>query len=184
LLAGIQVTDRQGERLSLDEGAARAAAMLVEVGTSARKVMLIGNGGSAAIVSHVQNDLCKAVGLRAMVFTEPPLLTALANDEGYGCVFERPIELWTDPGDLVVAVSSSGRSENILRGLRASAERGCHVITLSGFDASNPLRAAGDVNFYVPSHVYGYVEVTHTALAHCLTDSAARLRRKARGSRA
>ena len=120
----------------------------------------------------MQNDLCKAVGVRAMVFNEPPLLTALSNDHGYGCVFERPVELWATTDDVLLAISSSGQSENILRAVQADEARGCHVITLSGFRADNPLRQMGDVNFYVPSHVYGYVEVAHMALAHFLTNRA------------
>lgn len=134
--------------------------------------MLVGNGGSAAIVSHMQNDLCKAVGVRAMVFNEPPLLTALSNDHGYGCVFERPVDLWAESGDLLLAISSSGQSENILRAARSAKARGCQILTLSGFLADNPLRGMGHLNFYAPSQVYGYVELVHSVLAHFLTDCA------------
>src|SRR5262245_54754921 len=115
LLSSTQVTDRHGATLSADEGADRALDLILSLNTNAGKIMLIGNGGSAAIVSHMQNDLCKAVGVRAMVFNEQPLLTALSNDHGYGCVFERPVELWANTDDLLLAISSSGQSENILR---------------------------------------------------------------------
>jgi len=178
LLLSIQVTDHRGVVLSLDEGVNKATDMLLSVGSTSGKVMVIGNGGSAAIASHMQNDLCKAAGLRAIVFNEPPLLTALSNDHGYGCVFERPVELWSDASDLLIAISSSGQSENILRGVRASAAQGCQIITLSGFKADNPLRAMGHLNFYVPSKVYGYVELVHSALAHFLTDCAATSRKE------
>ena len=174
-LEGTRVTDREGTVLTLVEGAARAVEMII---THARKLMLIGNGGSAAIASHMQNDLCKAVGVRAMVFTEPPLLTALSNDHGYGCTFERPVELWAEPGDLLLAFSSSGQSENILRAVQASRAAGCQVITFSGFRVDNPLRQIGDLNFYVPVQTYGYVEVAHMALAHYLTDGAMMVRPK------
>ena len=172
LILDTQVTDRQGMILSLDEGTTRALEMLLSVATTSHKVMLVGNGGSAAIVSHVQNDLCKAVGIRAMVFNEQPLLTALSNDHGYGCVFERPIELWAEAGDLLLAISSSGQSENILRAVQASLMRGCQILTFSGFRSDNPLRQMGDLNFYISSQVYGYVEVAHMALTHLLTDRA------------
>jgi len=138
-----------------------------------KKVMLIGNGGSAAIVSHMHNDLCMSVGVRAVVFHELPLLTALTNDHGYECVFARPLELWADPGDVLFAFSSGGRSTNILGAVRAALARDCQVITLSGFKPDNPLRGMGLLNFYVPSQSYGYVETAHSALAHFLTDSAA-----------
>ncbi len=170
LLLATEITTRQNELLSLDEGAAAATAILLSVRSNSGQVMMIGNGGSAAIASHVQNDLCKGVDVRALVFNEPPLLTALSNDEGYECVFERPVGLWADAGDLLLAISSSGRSENILRGVRAARMKGCKVITFSGFQPTNPLRQMGDVNFYVASQVYGHVEVAHGALAHFLTD--------------
>jgi D-sedoheptulose 7-phosphate isomerase len=172
LLLGVQVTDGQGAVLSLDEGASKAVEMILSVESDSGKVILIGNGGSAAIASHMQCDLCNAVGVRAMVFYEPPLLTALSNDQGYGRVFEPPVELWADAGDLLVAISSSGQSENILRAVQAAAAQGCQIITLSGFSADNPLRRTGLLNFYIPSQAYGYVELVHSVLTHFLTDCA------------
>lgn len=172
LLLGLQVTDGDGTVLSLDEATDKAVDMILRVKQVSRKVMLIGNGGSAAIASHMQNDLCKAVGVRAIVFNEPSLLTALSNDYGYECVFEQPVKLWADTSDVLLAISSSGQSKNILRGVRASLTRGCHVITLSGFSADNSLRHTGHLNFYVSSQVYGYVELVHSVLTHFLTDCA------------
>ena len=173
LMLSIEVTDRQGTALSLEQGTEKAVHMIVDIKSTSRKLLLAGNGGSSSIVSHVQNDLCKAVGIRAMVFTEQPLLTALANDDGYGSVFEWPIGLWAEPGDLLLTVSSSGRSENIVRALAAAKKMECQAITLSGFDEDNTSRSMGDMNFYVPSHTYSYVESAHTALAHFLTAAAA-----------
>lgn len=173
LLLSTQVTDENRTRMPLDEQANKVVEMILAVKSAGKKVMLVGNGGSAAIVSHMHNDLCKSAGVRAIVFHELPLLTALTNDDCYECVFERPLELWGDPGDLLFAVSSSGQSENILRAAKAALSRGCQVITLSGFNAGNRLRGMGHVNFYVPSQSYGYVEMTHSVLAHFLTDCAA-----------
>lgn len=170
LLLGTQITDLQGTALTLDEGAGKAAEMILSAKSSSHKVILIGNGGSAAIASHMQNDLCKSVGVRAIVFNEPPLLTAISNDDGYENVFKRPVELWADNDDLLFAISSSGQSENILRASRALMTRDCRVITLSGFSADNPLRQIGHLNFYMPSQVYGYVEAAHSVLSHFLTD--------------
>jgi D-sedoheptulose 7-phosphate isomerase len=173
LLLGVQVTDGQGREMPLDEGADQAVALIQAARSTNNKVMMIGNGGSAAIASHMHNDLCKAVGVRALVFHDLPLLTALTNDHGYGCVYERPIERWADRADLLFAISSSGQSENILRAVLASSARGCRVVTLSGFQPGNPLRGAGNLNFYVASQVYGYVELVHAALTHFFTDCAA-----------
>ena len=173
LLLAIKVTDGHGAAVSLEDGAEQTVRMLQDTKSASQKVLLAGNGGSSAIVSHVQNDLCKATGVRAMVFTEQPLLTALANDDGYGSVFEWPINMWAEAGDLFITVSSSGQSENIIRGLKAARGKGCKVITLSGFDPDNASRQLGDLNFYVSSSVYAYVETAHTALAHYLTTKAA-----------
>jgi len=169
LMLQTEVTDSTGGTLSVEDGAALAVRMIIEARATSRKVMFGGNGGSAAIVSHAQNDLSESAGVRAMVFTDEPVLTARANDYGYGSVFERPIELWAEPGDVMVTVSSSGKSENIIRALQAAKKRGCSLVTFSGFSPDNPSRGLGDINFYTPSSVYAYVETTHMALIHFLT---------------
>lgn len=135
-----------------------------------KTLFIIGNGGSAAIASHVQNDLCKGSGIKAMVFNETPLLTAFANDISYQAAFEHILRLWASPGDLLIAISSSGRSENILNAAKAARELGCTIITLSGFLPNNPLRQMGDINIYVPSGEYGVVETAHGTILHYLTD--------------
>ena len=168
----MEATDAQGTGMPLDEGIERALELLLAVKSAGAKVMLIGNGGSAAIVSHMHNDLCKAVGVRALVYNEPPLLTALTNDEGYVHAFERCVDLWAEPADVLLAVSSSGASENILLGVKAARDHRASVVTLSGFAPDNPLRALGDLNFYAPAETYGPVELSHQALAHFLTDRA------------
>jgi len=173
LMTRIEVTDGSNTGQPLDEGAMVGVRLIESVRTAAGKVILIGNGGSASIASHIQNDLCKAVRVRSLVFNEQPLLTALANDDGYGSIFETPIGLWAGRKDAVIAISSSGQSENILRGVRAASSAGCRVLTLSGFRSDNPLRSMGDINFYVPSQSYGHVEIAHSTLLHFLTDAAA-----------
>ena len=172
LLLNVEVTDARGTLIGLDGGVEQAVELLMAARAFKRKVMLVGNGGSAAIVSHVHNDLSKTLGIRALVFNETPLLTALANDSSYAHVFERPVESWAEAGDVLVAVSSSGASESILRAAKAASDRECELITLSGFRADNALRAKGHVNFYVASGVYGLVETAHAALLHCITDGA------------
>jgi D-sedoheptulose 7-phosphate isomerase len=173
LMQDVEVTDGGQASRSLDEGSLEAVGLIDSVKATAGKAMLIGNGGSASIASHIQNDLCKAVGIRALVFNEQPLLTALGNDDGYGSIFETPIQLWANQHDLLIAISSSGQSENILRGVRAASERGCKIVTLSGFKPDNPLRSLGHLNFYVPSQSYGHVETAHATVLHFITDCAA-----------
>ena len=176
-LAGIismtEATDSDGRSLSIDDAAQQATEMILSVQSRSGKVFLIGNGGSSSIVGHMQTDLCNAGRVRAMVFFDTPMLTALSNDHGYGCVFEKPLKLWAETGDLLIAVSSSGQSENILRGVKQSLAQNCGVITLSGFRADNPLRRMGLLNFYVPSQTYGPVESVHSLLTHFIADRVA-----------
>ena len=171
LFQGMEISNANGASLATDDGARAAVALIEEIKRMNCKAMVVGNGGSAAIASHTQNDFCKAVGMRSLVFTEQPLLTALSNDDSYQSAYESLVRLWAVEGDLLVAISSSGRSENILRAVMAAKAAGCKVITMSGFGADNPLRRTGDVNFYIPSGDYGPVEIAHAALAQFLTDA-------------
>jgi D-sedoheptulose 7-phosphate isomerase len=166
-----EVTDGAGKRLDLDAGLERAVETLVGQAAARAKIMFIGNGASAAIASHQALDYWKNGGMRATAFNDLALLTAVSNDHGYPEVFERPIDMFGDPGDVLIAISSSGGSENILRGVAAGVRRGCRVITFSGHRPDNPLRARGELNFYVPSMEYGHVEVAHLALSHVLLDT-------------
>lgn len=169
-LGTVQVSNGSGVPLDFSAGMERAIELIMSQTTQGRKLMFIGNGASAAISSHQSVDYWKTGGMRAVAFNDPVLLTCISNDFGYPFVFEKPIEMFADPGDVLIAISSSGRSENILRGARKAREKECCVITMSGFDSANPLRQLGDLNFYVPSKSYGHVEISHLALSHCILD--------------
>ena len=170
LLLSTSVTDQFGDNQTLERGSQMVNGLINEVRTEKQKVIVIGNGGSAAIASHMQNDLCNAVGVKGIVFNEPPLLTALSNDYGYESAFDRLVNLWANAGDVLIAISSSGKSENILRAVRTALQKECKVITLSGFEPNNPLRQLGRVNFYIAASDYGLVEAAHSVLSHFLTD--------------
>lgn len=145
-------------------------AWLVALQQTHKKIMIIGNGGSAAVASHLAIDFWKNAGIKAMAFNDSSLLTCIANDFSYEDVFAVPIRQFADAGDLVICISTSGRSENIIRGAKAAREAGCRVITCSGFQPDNALRALGDVNFFVPSDSYGVVETLHQYIIHSLLD--------------
>lgn len=165
-------TDQKGNSLDLNTAVQKAVQMILARRAS-NKILSVGNGGSAAIVGHAHNDFSKMVGIKSLVFHEISLLTALSNDDGYDVAFEKPVRQWAQAGDLLIAVSSSGRSQNILRAVRAAQEASCEVITFSGFKPDNPLRTMGQINFYVASDSYGYVEASHMVLLHLLTDHCA-----------
>jgi D-sedoheptulose 7-phosphate isomerase len=137
------------------------AKLIKATGAADRSVIFVGNGGSAAMASHVSVDLTKVGGVRTINFNEADLLTCLANDYGYEHWVEKALEFYGRPGDLVVLISSSGRSPNIVNGAKAARALKMTPVTLSGFDADNPLRGLGDVNLWVNSRSYNVVEMTH-----------------------
>lgn len=167
----IEVTSGDGSTLGIDAAMHEVVSLLGSLRGSRGKVYLIGNGASAAIASHISADLLKNGGIPALVFNDPAQLTCISNDLGYEQVFALPLKLHAHKDDVLVSISSSGRSRNILDGVSAASEKGCFIVTLSGFDENNPLRAMGGVNFYVPSHSYGTVEVIHHAICHHIADA-------------
>lgn len=160
------------------ESLERALEVLLEACLSGRRLYLIGNGGSSAIASHLACDLAKtaavdgAPGLRAFALTDnTPLLTAWSNDTAYERVFAEQLRGLLEPGDVVVAISSSGRSPNVVAGLRAAAAAGARTIGLLGFDGE-PCLSLVDVAIHVRCHDYGLVEDAHGAIGHALTAGA------------
>lgn len=134
---------------------------IVTVESGGGKVILVGNGGSAAMASHVAVDLTKAAGIRAINFNEADLLTCLANDYGYEHWVAKALEFYSDFGDLVIIISSSGESKNLLNGVSQAKAMKLSTITLSGFSPDNPLRKCGDINLWADSKSYNIVEMTH-----------------------
>lgn len=171
LFSGVQVTDSRKTLVNFPDGLSIGIDVIVTQTSQGRKLIFIGNGGSAAIASHQAVDYWKNGGMRAIAFNDSSLLTCIGNDFGYPHLFAKPVEMFADPGDVLVAISSSGRSENILLAVNAARGKSCKVITMSGFSDDNPLRLAGDLNFYVPSDSYGWVEIVHLALCHCILDT-------------
>ncbi|MDE3060852.1 MAG: SIS domain-containing protein [Pseudomonadota bacterium] len=165
-----QVTDRQGKPMPLEKAFTEITARMRQAHTQGNTLLFIGNGGSAAIASHMANDFSKNGGLRAMAFNDGVVLTCLSNDLGYENVFARQMEMHARPGDVLVAISSSGKSPNIIKAVDEARARGCYIVTLSGFAFGNPLRTFGDCNLYVNSGEYGFVEITHLALCHAILD--------------
>lgn len=171
LLGSVRVTDEHGKKLSIFQGIETACDIVKKQSKMKGTMIFIGNGGSAAIASHMAIDFWKNGGIKAMAFNDSSLLTCISNDFGYAHVFEKPIEFFSTPNDVLFAISSSGRSENILRGVQSAKFKGCSVITLSGFDTDNPLNSLGICNFYVPSHEYGPVEIIHQYICHYILDT-------------
>ncbi|HSX38027.1 MAG TPA: SIS domain-containing protein [Chlamydiales bacterium] len=153
--------------LSEDQALDRFFAMVSE---TKGIVYVIGNGGSAGIASHFSNDLMKALKIRSQTLYDSNIMTCLSNDIGYENVFSYPLDLLLKPEDLLVAISSSGKSPNILKAVDVARRRGVPVITLSGFLRDNPLNSAGQLNFWIDRCDYGLVEVAHFFLLHTVID--------------
>ena len=143
---------------------------LHEVRDARKKNIFIGNGGSAAIASHMAIDYSKNGRLPSLAFNDGAALTCMGNDLGYENVFAEQILLHAREGDLLFAISSSGASPNIIAAVKQAIETGCRVVTLSGFREDNPLRQSGKLNWYIKSPEYGFVEIAHLVICHTILD--------------
>ena len=169
-LGGVAATGPAGVDVALPEAFERWVRMTRDVHAAGGSVYLVGNGGSAMIAGHFATDACKNGGLRAMAFNEASMLTAAANDLAFSEVFAVPLARLARAGDLLISISSSGNSPNVVRAIEVARGAGLHVVTLSGKAADNRSRRLGDLNFYVPAQRYGWVESAHHIVMHYWLD--------------
>ncbi|MFH1005231.1 MAG: SIS domain-containing protein [Bacteroidota bacterium] len=167
----LEITDASSNKFSYEQGIKKTVDMVKKIQLRNKKIMMIGNGGSAGIASHQAVDYWKNGGVRATSFNDSSLLTCISNDFSYAEVFSKPIEKFANKNDLVFCISSSGNSKNILNAAEQAKKSGCSVITFSGFKPDNPLRKMGNLNFFVPSFSYGYIEIIHLFIIHNILDT-------------
>lgn len=136
----------------------------------AKNIFFIGNGGSNAICSHMLEDYAKIGRFRTYSFSDPSLITCYSNDYGYENAMAEWMKIYFGRGDLLIAISSSGNSKNILNAADAALEFPGKLITLSGFKLENKLRNKGQVNFHLDIENYGVVECFHQVILHALLD--------------
>ena len=134
------------------------------------KLMLAGNGASASIASHLATDFAKQGKVRAMAFNDANLITALGNDCGYENWIAKAVEIYANPQDILVLISSSGKSPNVVKAAHEAKARGLYVAAFTGFAKDNPLGASADINFWVDSRSYNIVECTHMILLAGVVD--------------
>lgn len=134
------------------------------------KIYFVGNGGSAAISSHMTADYMKNGGMNTISLYDNAVTTCLGNDYGYEYVFSKPISFLASSRDVLVVISSSGNSRNLVNAIESMRERGGIVVTFTGFDENNTCRSLGDVNIYVPCHEYGKVESIHQFILQQIVD--------------
>lgn len=146
---------------SLFEQLDQAKALIEAMQHKGGRLLLAGNGGSAGIVAHAAVDFTKQAEVPAMTFNEPGLITALSNDYGYELWVQKAFEFYAQPYDILVLVSVSGTSKNLVNAANTARAGGHKVITFTGKNSHNDLRQLGDVNFWVDSHAYNIVEGLH-----------------------
>jgi D-sedoheptulose 7-phosphate isomerase len=135
-----------------------------------KRVFFIGNGGSNAICSHMMEDYAKMGRYPTFAFSDAALITCYANDYGYERAMEEWLKIHFTSTDLLIAISSSGESKNILNAVAYANSVSKQVITLSGFKEGNSLSKSGNVNFYLPVSNYGIVECFHQVILHLVLD--------------
>lgn len=135
--------------------------LALSVRNSKNKMMFAGNGASASIASHGAVDFTKQGQVRSRDFNEANLITCFSNDYGYENWMAKAVEFYGDEGDALVLVSVSGNSQNAVNAAKYAKTKGISVVTFTGSKADNPLRALGDVNFWIDSSAYNVVECTH-----------------------
>ena len=133
-------------------------------------VFFIGNGGSSAIASHMTADFMKNGGMNTYSLYDNAVTTCMGNDYGYESIFSRPMQFLVREDDLVIAISSSGNSSNIVNAIQVAKEKKAEVITLTGFEPTNKAKQMGDVNVYVPCNKYGIVESIHNLILQQIVD--------------
>jgi len=166
------------DRLPLEmlDGAVR---LIEETYAAGKQIFVIGNGGSAATASHMMNDLNKGTlghkgdapwkRFRVIALTDNvSLMTAWANDTDYNHVFSEPLKNLANRGDLLVAISASGNSPNIIAAVEAAKQLGVKTVGITGFTGGKLAKMA-EVAFVVPSNEYGPVEDVHMILDHIIT---------------
>ncbi len=136
------------------------------------KIILVGNGGSAAIASHVSVDLSKNAGIRSINFNEADLITCLSNDYSYDNWIVAALKLFCDKRDVLVLISSSGNSENLVRAIKYSKKNKIKTVVFTGFKKNNRLKTLNKlgVNFWIDSKSYNIVELSHLCLLLSIVD--------------
>lgn len=169
-LDSLEATHLSGEGIGIENAFAQLCELSAHVKREGSYQFLCGNGASAAFANHMALDWTKNAGVPTHSFSDSALLTAMGNDLGYEHAFSAPLGWYSKRGDLLVTISSSGNSPNILRTIDMARSCGLHVVTFSGLSPDNQSRKLGDLNIFVPSRTYGIAESAHQVLLHIWLD--------------
>ncbi len=171
-LYSVQVYRKDGSAMrDYNEAMHNLVSLFVKIKRNKKQVFFIGNGGSAAIASHMTADFMKNGGMRTYSLYDSSVSTCMGNDYGYEYIFSCPLENLANENDLLVAISSSGNSLNIVNAIKAAQKKRMYVITFSGFEKVNSINSMGIYNVYVPVCHYGMVESIHNLILQQIVDA-------------
>jgi D-sedoheptulose 7-phosphate isomerase len=155
---------------SYNEGIETLEGVFTKHKKNQNQLFFIGNGGSSAIASHMTADFMKNGGMNTYSLYDNAVTTCMGNDYGYEYIFSKPLEFLIHEDDLLVAISSSGNSKNIVNAIETAKNKKATVITFTGFKPDNKSKQLGDINVYVPSEKYGIVESIHNLILQQIVD--------------
>jgi D-sedoheptulose 7-phosphate isomerase len=170
ILKRLSIWDQYGNPLQHDEGFERWKEIVFEARDTDNTIFFMGNGASASMASHFSADVTKILHIRTQIFTDLSLITACANDFCYEEVYAEPLSWSMKRDDMLIAISSSGNSPNIISAIDTAKSIGGKIVTLSAMDVDNRIRNMGDLNFYIPASTYGLAETCHAAILHYWVD--------------
>jgi D-sedoheptulose 7-phosphate isomerase len=162
-------TDLDGIYLNYQNGVHENLRTLKNLRDRGGNLFLIGNGGSAAVVSHVLTDFINVAKLNTRTLHESSLLSCMSNYYGYGNSFSEPPSTLSRGKNVLIAISSSGRSPNIHNAVKSIKKVGGEAAILSGYNQDNPLRSMEDLNVWLNSKSYGLLQIGHLFYLHYLS---------------
>lgn len=164
------VSDISGAAIDMDAALDAWIEQAKTVSDKGGMVFFCGNGASASMAEHISHDCFQNADLQTYTVSEVSHITAISNDISFEDVFAFRISKMCTGGDMLVTISSSGNSPNIIKAIETARKKGMFIVTLSGKAAENKSRKLGDLNFYIPLETYGLVESAHAVLLHCWLD--------------
>jgi len=134
------------------------------------KIIIFGNGGSASIASHFSVDMTKNAKIKTINLNEYNLITCFANDYGFENWISKAIEFYSEKEDLIILISSRGESKNMIKAARKIKKLKLKLITFTGFKKNNSLKKLGDINIWINSKNYNYIENVHQIIMLSIVD--------------
>lgn len=169
-LENTQITGHADYKPDYENGIEELIKFIMHIKREGKQLFFVGNGGSSAIASHMTADFMKNGGMKTYCLYDNAVTTCMGNDYGFEYIFSKPLSLLASAGDLLIAISSSGNSKNIVNAIEAARKNQVRVITFSGFKADNKIKSMGDYNVYVPLEEYGIVESIHNLILQQIVD--------------